>query len=726
MIDHRQHTVSALGRAHWSPLRWSITAAAAGFALTIAAWAAMLAGVGAAITHPAGRIGVSVALAAAAATAIAWVRGAGARRSDERRTRLALAGALCVALCVRLIGIDHEVGERSYLDEGTYYRYATDINEGKLLPHSFVYPHLLYYVDAFALWAADRTPGDETLARLWSGTDEPLARQWLWLRLVAATMSAFTVLPVFGIGAVLAAEQRRVETGLAASAFYVLSPLFNEGSHLFISDFPSACLATVSLYFAARLTAAERFRDYALAGAFAGLAAATKYPAGTVALAIVVVWLLHRLRSRAWRLASLGGLATAAGGAIATFLGSMPAFFRSPVDAVTSPRGMLFGLRQYSEGGWIGVQPDSHTLYYLGLLAASFGVPALLLIVAAPLLARGERRRRLLWILPYPICYLALMISMSMVVKRNLATVIPVLAAVAGVGLVLALERIWSLRVSRPWRRLLSIASCVLALAVPAWATAADAVSHARESTREEAARLLEELLPIGATVLKESYTPRLDPSKLLIWNTRFYPRIPIDQVVDGSVDYLLLSSSAFGRFLREALLEAEHHDENARRYREVLEGWELVADVTPDRTQRGPALFLYRVPVRFPPVAALDLPAASAWVSAQDMRRSSESPVRFTAPGQWVVFRGHLAAGRYRVRLLERDAGVIDTDLIDTDRAPVFRAVAPDGRLVAELGRHAELALASDGPVLFQIRRTPGTEIDGLGVEPAEPQAAK
>jgi hypothetical protein len=693
---------------------WINTALGGSLLLAAAAWLLSVTGAAPQLGDRLGRVAVPLVPLLAVVAGLAWVRDARARPPESRRLRLALAAALAAALCVRLIGIEHEVGERSWLDEGTYYRYATDINRGELLPRSFVYPHLLYYADAFALWSAERMPGDETLARLWTGTGDRLAHHWLWLRVVVALLSAATVLPVFGIGVVLAAGDRRVASGLAAAAFFVLSPLFNEGSHLFIADFPAACLAAASLFFVTRLVVAEGHRDYALAGIFAGLAAATKYPAGTVALAIPAVWLLHRLRARR-RQYRAGALVLATGAAIAAFLGSMPAFFRAPVAAVTGPRGMLFGLRQYSEGGWIGVQPESHAGYYLGLLAGTFGVPALLLIAGAPFLARGEPRRRLLWMLPFPVAYLALMVSMSMVVKRNLAAAVPILAAFAGHGLVLVVERLRRSRLGRGARRVAIATVCSVALAWPVWATSLDAISHARASTRELAARRLESLLPVGATVIKESYTPRLDPSKLLIWNTRFYPRIPREQVVDGSVDYLLLSSSAFGRFLREDLRAEEHHDENARRYREVLDHWEPILEVRPARTRRGPALFLLRVPVEAPPALRLDLEPATAWVSARDMREGPESAIRFTAAGQWAAFRGHLAAGHYRVALLERDDGALPAS-----EPPVLRAVAPDGRVLGDLAGGNPLELETDGPVLFQVRRAPGAELDGLRVEPA------
>src|SRR6185295_10886475 len=110
-----------------------------------------------------------------------------------RSGRFVLVALLVLALAVRLVGLGHEVEGRYYLDEGTYYHHATTILEGELFSPTFVYPHLLYYLDALALWLASLFPrARATLAAGLFGVEEPLAVSWLLLRGVVAVLSALT------------------------------------------------------------------------------------------------------------------------------------------------------------------------------------------------------------------------------------------------------------------------------------------------------------------------------------------------------------------------------------------------------------------------------------------------------------------------------------------------------------------------------------------------------
>jgi len=63
-----------------------------------------------------------------------------------------------LSLVVRLVGIDFEISGRYYRDEGIYYEAAQRINEGNLLPESFIYGHLPYYIYAMALWIQSLFP----------------------------------------------------------------------------------------------------------------------------------------------------------------------------------------------------------------------------------------------------------------------------------------------------------------------------------------------------------------------------------------------------------------------------------------------------------------------------------------------------------------------------------------------------------------------------------------
>jgi hypothetical protein len=449
-----------------------------------------------------------VAIAAALAAGAGWLAAALAARMAGRQGRelaaaLLLPGLVVLSLAVRFAGIDSEVSGRYYLDEGTYYHHATAIDGGELLTRTFVYPHLTYYADALTLWAAARFPGVvAALARRLYGLDEPLAVSWLLLRGVVALLSALTVVPVFklaerlgggggaaaasevgeggraaaaghgsGVSGLAGAPWAGRAAGALAAALLIFSDLYNEGSHLNTCDVPSAFFATVCLLFAARLAQRETARDYALAGVTAGLAAASKYPAGLAAIAVAGVWAGWRLRRRDWN----AGLAWVALAAAGTVVAVMPSLIAYPDLAFGGERGVFFGARQYGRGGWLGVMPDSNAAFYAGQLLSSFGWPAvaagvsgLALLAVRALragravpdasterdarvdpdaraipdapISRGERQRSpglagMLWLALYPAAFLALIASMNMVVKRNLYPVVPILAVFLGVGM---------------------------------------------------------------------------------------------------------------------------------------------------------------------------------------------------------------------------------------------------------------------------------------------------
>src|SRR5579864_2375627 len=268
---------------------------------------------GHAVPEALSRAAIVAALAAGAAALAARLAG---KRGWALGAALVLPSLLALSLAVRFAGIDSEVSGRYYLDEGTYYHHATMIDRGEVLRLSFVYPHLVYYADALTLWAAARFPtAVAALGRRLYGLDDPLAMAWLLLRGVVALLSALTVVPVYelarragGAGAAAGADAAAGAAapwvgraaGALAAALLIASDLFNEGSHLNTCDVPSAFFATVCLLLVSRLADRERVRDYVLAGAAAGLACASKYPAGLVALGIAAVWLGWRVRRRDW------------------------------------------------------------------------------------------------------------------------------------------------------------------------------------------------------------------------------------------------------------------------------------------------------------------------------------------------------------------------------------------------------------------------------------------
>lgn len=518
-------------------------------------------------------------------------RGWRAADGERRRTVRWLTALVVLALVVRFVGLSHEALGRYYLDEGTYYHHAAKINEGEPFRPSFVYPHFLYYTGAWVLWLVDLVPGWKAFSSWLLASPDPLGAAWLALRSINALLGALVVLPVFFLGR---RQGGRLGVGILAASFAITSGLLNEFSHLILSDLPGAVFAALAAALAVAALDRERSSLYAAAGVAAGLAAVSKYPAGVAAAAIVATWLVARVRERNWN----WGLFLAGASALAAFLFFLPSLFVFPSLAFTGERGIFFGARQYSKGGWIGVQPASNGGFYLSELVGDVAWPAvflgllgLVLVLVKPL--RSGDRVRLATFLAFPLVYFALIGAMNMVVRRNALPLVPLVAVLAAVGVA-------RLAALAPFTRLGRWALPALAagaLALPAWATFQQAVGFARPSTRDLAQAWIQTHVPAGSTVVKESYTPELDPAVYRLVKGRFVARLTLEELRAPDHDVVVLADTAFQRFLSGEQAREEHHEEFGRRYREILATFPELARFEPTAWRRGPTILVLGVP---------------------------------------------------------------------------------------------------------------------------------
>ena len=537
-----------------------------------------------------------------------------------------------LALVIAWVGVDWEVRGRYYRDEGIYYAAATDINAGQLYPESFIYGHLPYYVYALVLWVQSLFPAALSwLLGIPYTVVEDVDVSWILLRGVNTTLGALTTVPVF-IAAQRIAGQPAAVLG---SLLIIFSPIYSEISRLIISDVPSAFFAGLTVMFVALLLDEVRYWPYVMAGVAAALAAASKYPAGVVAVAIVGIWIAWRVRTRSWS----WHLVVAGAVSLATFLAVMPSFFvHSDAVFVGEGKDLMFGFRQYGKRGWIGVMPESNTVWYAGQLVASFGLAALVMgSLGWPWLDK-EARRRWLWMLPFPAFYLILLASMSMVVKRNLLPVIPSLAVLLGAGLVgwwTLLRRKWPAPRAVRWASLL----VVMALVVPVYRTVAQTIAFSRQSTRELAAEWINSHVPQASAIIKESYTPHLDKAIYQVHQTRFAARTPIREVRSGEWDYVLLAANAYLRFLDPDNWEKPHHETYASNYEQMLQ-FEKVQEFVPSSFRLGPALELYKVD-------PWEVVYEDRFIYAFD-----GEGFRYPRGGAYLLFKEYMEPGRYRFEL--------------------------------------------------------------------------
>ena len=673
------------------------------WAVAVVLWLLAVSGRGA--PAPVERFAVGMAVVGALGLLVAWCVRA-LRRAVVLRSLgpLLVPGLLLLALAVRLVGLDHEIEEGFYLDEGTYSRHAAQINAGRLLQRDFVYPHLVYYLEAFATWMGGLY--QEGVARAAGSVywlEEWRAVRRLLMRLVVALAGAATVLPVFAVGRRLAGPA----AGALGALLIVFSPLYNDGSHLAICDVPSAFFAALCLAATARLLESESARWYLLAGAAAGFAAAAKYPAGLVAVAPAAAWLQWRLRDRR----AHPGILQAGLAALAVFLATNPGILAFPAAAFSGPRRIFFGVHQYAGEGWFGAVPPSAFRWYLGQLGWGFGWPVLLVGLVGVALLPTDSRRRLAWLLPFPVLYLGLIFTLTVVVARNLYPALPPIAAFLGAGAVTTARRLAE-RGGRYGKPAAAVMVCVL-LASPTIRTVLQDIGLARPGTRVVAREWIRENLPRGVTILREDYTPDLPPAEYdadRLGGRRFLAELSLDEIRGPDVDFVLVSSGAFDRFFTPQGNTGARELEMRERYRTIFETWPLVATFPPSRTRLGPELRLYRAvpdPVRYRTRRRFG--PDELFVPDGGMRAGEGRGIEFTREGQWVLAKEYLEPGAYRLRVEGRAAGSGTLTVLGLDHRSEER--------VALTGATAEFRVPAKDRYLLYVARPAESRIEWIGV---------
>ena len=162
---------------------------------------------------------------------------------------------------------------------------------GDLNPHYFNYPTFHFYLSSLLYllyYLATSTESVEQFVAyhlLVDGRD-----------LLALVRGANTLLAVATVGAIAYLGRRLygIREGLLAALILATMPLAVRFAHLAIVDTPAVFWAVMALLWAVRARQEGRERDFLAAGIFTGLAGATKYPAGLVAMPVATAILLGR------------------------------------------------------------------------------------------------------------------------------------------------------------------------------------------------------------------------------------------------------------------------------------------------------------------------------------------------------------------------------------------------------------------------------------------------
>ncbi|MFQ3662701.1 MAG: glycosyltransferase family 39 protein [Chloroflexaceae bacterium] len=340
---------------------------------------------------------------------------------------------------------------------------------------------------------------------------------FLAARLLTACFGALTVLAAYGLGA----RGWNTGAGLVGALLVAVLPLHVRFSQWATTDVLATMLTTLALGTAVLALRDGTWRAYLTAGAFAGLAASTKYNAGVVAGAIVAAAALRAWNGRrsGWRhpgeeAARLGGAGLAA---MATFIAGTPyALLRwGQVRAGIVEQWINYGGGNgHYRGAW---NVGGYVEFFLG------DGPGLLacLIMLAGLLILAWRRPAVLGVwLGFAAPSLLLHLSRPTHFMQNMLPLLVACALPAGVA---AAELPRMLAPRSTTTRWFTLTALVLALTLPpALRSAAEVSRQAAGDSRRQLLNWIDANVPPGARLAAEltpvpspgeprwSYVPRL------------------------------------------------------------------------------------------------------------------------------------------------------------------------------------------------------------------------
>jgi len=481
---------------------------------------------------------------------------------------LALAAILLLALGLRLWGIEYGLPFAYQIDEERIYvrKAVRMLDAGSLNPHYMHNPPLLTY--ALEGIFAVRHGGAEAHRLIGDVPD----RQGLFLigRVLVALIGTLAVALTF-----VAARRffdRRV--GLVAALLMAVAFLPVFYSHVALNNVPATAAALVSLIGTAGILRRGATRDYLLAGAFVGVAAATKYLDGIVVVPMLLATLV----------APRGGgnpspakaLAIAAGAAAAAFVLCNPFAAIKPEHFL----GSLGTQGDVVEKHKFGSDPDGGISFYLETFTWGLGwVPALAALAGAALLIRSDRRKALVLIpvVPLFILYMGLQ---TRYFGRWLLPAFPIVCMLAAYGAVRASDLL-AARLRRP--HLAAALAGVAALALGAQGLVhsvhVDRVLS-RPHTQNLAREWMLDNVPRDAKVFTEPFFANawnapwpkaISSPRLLLGGERAYARYLSDRLVRSFIDHgycwVVASSNYWGLALSDELI-----GDRARGYYEALE----------------------------------------------------------------------------------------------------------------------------------------------------------
>ena len=519
------------------------------------------------------------------------IRGEWLEPADLNRSRLGLVLALLAAVLLRFWALPQGIPFALGVDEPEVMERAVRMMKtGDFNPHFFDYPSLYMYVQAavavvrFAVGA---------MQGMWNGlAHAPTEEFYVWGRAVTAILGTATVWIVYR-----AAMRWGGKTALLAAVMLAVMPMHVRESHYVLTDVPATFLVMLTLLLSLRAHERSTAWSFALAGAAAGLAGATKYNGVLAVLMPLLACLMtpaaRPSRPKAMLLTTISMLAAFFLAAPYTFL-DLPAFlnqfarlsseFRAP-PATPEPIWQIY-LKHLR---------NAFTPQYFQ--ASGFLWPGTLIVIGGFALGvwravTGPERLKWALVTVFPLVYFRFISNQNIFFGRYLLPLVPFLSILAAAAVVWCIGWMRHREIRRPIRNLVTVALTLTAIVPPAYSAIAYDANAAKEWTTEQAYHWIRQQVPAGAHIrLEGSLAIKLPAS----YKTSYAKQLRLDGVENYSsigVQYLVSSSQCFGPYFENpAQYPKEHAD-----YQRIFAQAEEVARFKESGEHPGPELIILKV----------------------------------------------------------------------------------------------------------------------------------
>ena len=502
--------------------------------------------------------------------------------ADLNPSRLGIVLALLAAAMLRFWALPQGVPCCVGVDEPeVMLRAVRMMKMGDFSPqHFFDYPTLYMYVQA-AVAVLRFVTG--AMRGLWHGLAEaPTEEFYVWGRAVTALLGTATVWLVYRAG-----MRWGGRTALLAAVMLAVMPLHVRESHYVLTDVPTAFFVVLTLLLSLRAQERSTLWTFALAGAAAGLAGATKYN-GVLA---VLMPLLACVMTPALRPSRAAGILWILGGTLTAFLCAAPYTF------LDLPNFLNQFARLTSEYRAPATTPEPIWQIYLKHLRNAFYPPGSVIVIGGIALAfcriwTGPDRTK--WVLAavFPLVYFRFVSNQNINYARYLLPLVPFLSILAAAAVVWCVGWMRRTGLPRTARSVVTIALTLAAIVPPAYQAIAYDANAAKVWTTQQAYDWIRRELPANANIRLEGSLAIKLPAT---FKTSYVKQLRLDGVEfykNTDIQYLVASSQCYGKYFEAP----DHYRSEVAEYQQIFAQTEEVARFKETPDHPGSELIILRV----------------------------------------------------------------------------------------------------------------------------------